>query len=138
MQAISERKTIRDFKMAPVSDQMLSDLLYAGCGISHAGKRTIPTALNKQDIILYVLLPNGAYRYTPTEENHGGALILVSKEDLRSFATKRPGMGMRGSLTVVVVGDKNKWKDIPDGVKFTPFHAGCAVENMYLYCASAG
>lgn len=45
METIGERKTIREFKAQNVDDQTLSEILWVAFGISHDGKRTIPTAM---------------------------------------------------------------------------------------------
>ena len=55
MDVISERKTIREFKAQDIDDQTLSDILWSAWGISHDGKRTIPTAMNQQNLKVYVV-----------------------------------------------------------------------------------
>lgn len=61
--------------------QDLSDLLWAAAGINRpeSGKRTSPTAMNKQEIDVYVCLQEGAYLYHPK----ANSLEPVTKEDLR-------------------------------------------------------
>ena len=63
------------------SMQDLSDLLFAANGVNRpeSGKRTAPSALNRQDIKIYVCTPEAAYLYLPKEH----ALELVSKSYLR-------------------------------------------------------
>lgn len=128
MEVVTERKTSRDFQPEALDAQTLSDLLYCMVGISHDGKLTIPTALNKQDIVVYVLLKDGAFRY----DNKKHTLVKVADTDLRKYATARPGMGEAGAVSFVIVGDNSKW-DKPTPYTYT--HAGAAMQNLYLACA---
>jgi hypothetical protein len=59
MQAISERKTSLEFASEDIHPQMLSNLLWAAFRINRpeSGRRTAPSALNKQEIDIYVV-PN--------------------------------------------------------------------------------
>jgi len=134
MDALTQRKTTREFKADALPDQVLSDLLYAAFGISHDnGKRTVPTALNRQDMVLYVLRKDGAYLYRPDTN----VLVPVSDQDLRRFATGREGMGENGSFSIVIAGDMSKWEADPSGGKrYMPMHAGAIMQNIYLFCAS--
>lgn len=128
MEVINARKTNRDFQPETLDLQTLSNLLYCALGVSHDGKLTIPTALNKQDIVIYVLLEKGAYRY----DNQKHILNRVSTLDLRQHATARRGMGKAGAASFVIAGDNSKWE------KPTPFtytHAGAVMQNLYLVCA---
>ena len=64
MQALAERKTVRDYKPGELDAATLSEILYAANGVNRPdGKRTIPTAMNKQDLEVYVALPGAAYHY---------------------------------------------------------------------------
>ena len=64
MKALSDRHSDREFAVKELSLQDLSDLLWAANGINRPdGKRTAPSALNKQDIDVYVIMKEGAYLY---------------------------------------------------------------------------
>ena len=54
----------RDFAPNPLSMQLLSSLLWTAYGMNRTdGGRTAPSALNVQEIYLFLALPSGAYRY---------------------------------------------------------------------------
>ena len=56
MKVMSERKSSRDFQEnQTVSKQDLSNMLWAAWGLTHDGKRTIATAMNRQELVLYVV-----------------------------------------------------------------------------------
>ena len=64
MKAFSDRHSDREYAAKELSAQDLSDLLWAANGINRTdGKRTAPSALNKQDIDVYVIMKDGAYLY---------------------------------------------------------------------------
>lgn len=88
------RRTARGTAEKSLSQQQLSDLLWAAWGINREdGRRTAPSALNRQEIDLYLIGRKGAYRYDA--EAH--ALVPVAEGDLRgkvnSQSTPAPGTG---------------------------------------------
>lgn len=117
MYALQERKSSRNFNNTQISPQVLGDLLWATWGINRAdGKHTIPTALDKQEVLVYVASEDGIWMYEP--KNH--TLIQKSKDDVRSNI---------GSGTAILI------FAAPDN-KFGPFHVGSLYQNAGLYCAS--
>ena len=81
MKALSERHSTREYASKSLSLSDLSDLLWAANGINRkeSGMRTAPSALNKQDVDVYVVLPEGSYLYDA--KNH--QLTLVAEGDHR-------------------------------------------------------
>ncbi|MGB9605508.1 MAG: nitroreductase family protein, partial [Bryobacteraceae bacterium] len=69
MQALRERKTTREIAPDPLPIQTLSNLLWAAFGVNRAegpmGRpgRTAPSAMNLQEIEIYVAMPQGVYKY---------------------------------------------------------------------------
>lgn len=78
MKALSERHSTREYASKALSNTDLSDLLWAANGINRSseGKRTAPSAMNRQDIDIYVVLPQGTYLY----DAKGHKLNLISEE----------------------------------------------------------
>lgn len=76
MKALSERHSTREYASKALSNTDLSDLLWAANGINRSseGKRTAPSAMNRQDIDIYVVLPQGTYLY----DAKGHKLNLIS------------------------------------------------------------
>ncbi len=69
MDALAKRSTSRAFDSKDLSAEQLSSLLWAAFGINRAdGKRTAPSANNKQATDIYVLLKRGAYVYDAKAE----------------------------------------------------------------------
>ncbi len=124
MEAITKRRTTREFSAKKIDDQTLSDILYAAWGLSHDGKRTIPTARNLQDMQVYVIKADGTFLY----DGESNSLTHVSDKDLRSYFNKQDFMA-DAPLTLLFTG-----KD----PKYAPMHAGSAYQNVSLYTAGRG
>ena len=140
-EALAKRATHREFSPEPLSDQELSDLLWAANGYNRPEerKRTAPTAINRQEIDLYVLRADGAFLYDAAEN----ALVRVSKDDLRGL-TGRPGpnnFALEAPIALVYVVDfeRQRMKDRPaDSLKYAYVDCGFVGQNVYLHCAAAG
>ena len=124
MQAITARATNRSFSHKALTPQVLSNMLYAAFGVSHEDKHTIPTALNKKDLKVFVIKSDGAYLYKPTEN----ALELITSDDLRPLLAKQSFV-LEAPVTLVYAGSNERW---------VPLHAGSAYQNVGLYAASVG
>jgi len=63
MDALAARRSSRSFKPDPLPLAMLSSLLWAAYGINRPdGGRTAPSAINPQEVDLYVAMAEGPYR----------------------------------------------------------------------------
>ncbi|MGE4300973.1 MAG: SagB/ThcOx family dehydrogenase [Victivallaceae bacterium] len=131
MQCLTERKSTREFDGTKRLDaQTLSDLLYAAWGVNRPdGKHTAPTAMNRQAVEVFVLLPNGVFHFNPT--NH--SLEKISEEDARAQAGPQP-MHANAAAIVVMVSDDDKQSN----AGYAAFEAGCVSQNISLFCASEG
>lgn len=137
MQALRLRQSQRAFEHTPLAQQVLSDLLWAAAGINRPelDGRTTPSALNSQEIDVYVALPEGLYRYEPSDH----VLYLISATDVRrvtgyeDFVDKAP-------LDLIYVADHARMKRVPAAQResYASTAAGAMAQNVYLFCASAG
>ena len=89
MQALNERHSSKmNYSGAPLSPQQLSDLLWATWGINRAdGRRTAPTAMNRQDVRVYVALENGVWQY---DAGHALIKVLTATGAARWAAVRSP------------------------------------------------
>lgn len=130
MQVLKERKTTREFGPEKLSPQVLSNLLWAAFGINREdGRRTAPSASNRQEIEIYVVMADGAFRY----DAKGNQLEPVVKEDLRAATGSQDFVG-KAPLNLVYVADLAKQKSADMAYADTGFIA----QNVYLYCTSEG
>jgi SagB-type dehydrogenase family enzyme len=137
MKALSERQSQRDFDPEALPEQMLSDLLWATAGVNRPelGGRTVPSAMNAQEVDVYVAMPNGLYRYAGDTQT----LHLVSATDVRG-STGYQDFVDTAPLDLVFVADYSRMKLVPAAKReaYASASAGAMAQNVYLYCASAG
>jgi nitroreductase len=136
MQALKERKTSREFSSEKLPPQVLSNMLWAANGINRPdGKRTAPTARNKQEIDVYVALEQGLYLY----DAKANILVPVLAEDVRAATGKQPFV-KDAPVNLVFVADYAKMGDMPVDQKdfYAATDTGYVSQNVYLYCASEG
>jgi SagB-type dehydrogenase family enzyme len=137
MKALKNRQTNREFGEGKISQQVLSNLLWAACGINRpeAKKRTAPSAMNYQEVDVYVITAEGVCIYDA--EKH--ALIEISKEDIRSSTGTQPFVAT-APLDLVLVADYSKMarSDEKNREILGMADAAYISENIYLFCASGG
>ena len=133
MQALAERKTIRDYKPGELDAATLSEILYAANGVNRPdGKRTIPTAMNTQDLEVYVALPGAAYHY----DAKANKLVRIDAGDFRAELITRKDLANNAACILVYAADTTKNRT-PE-TKFSAIHVGEASQDVYLYAASKG
>lgn len=135
MQVLKERKSVRDFGPEPLSRQTISNLLWAAWGINREdGRRTAPSASNRQEIDVYVIMADGAYLY----DAQANALKPVARTDVRKFAgTQAYAAG--APVNLIYVADTAKLGG-DDAARLATANAdtGFIAQNVYLFCASEG
>jgi SagB-type dehydrogenase family enzyme len=136
MQALSERKSQREFDAKELPRQVLSNLLWAAYGVNRPdGRRTAPSAMNRQTVEIYAVLKEGAYVYDAAHQQ----LLPVTTGDLRA-ATGTQDFAGQAPLNLVYVADYAKLGSSPETDKalYTGAETGFIGQNVYLYCASEG
>ena len=134
MEVLKERKSSREFSSQELPLQMLSDMLWAANGINRpeSGHHTAPTAMNKQEIDIYVAKKDGLYLYDAKEN----ALIQILAEDIRALTGSQPFV-KDAPVNLIFVADLSKMNaDSAD--YYAGIDTGFISQNVYLYCASAG
>ncbi len=137
MQALQERRSIREFKPEPLADQQMSDLLWAAFGMNRPeiDHRTAPSAQNTQDIDIYVAMGGGWYRY----EAKPHRLVRMGSADLRPL-TSGQAFAKVAPVQLIYVSDYGRMPKVKPELRdlYAGVDTGCIVQNVYLYCASAG
>ena len=135
--ALSIRQSLREFAPEPLPEQVLSYLLWAAGGINrhHVDGRTAPSAMNAQEVLLYVAMPQGLFLYEPKPH----ALRLVVASDVRRVTGNQDFVDT-APLDLVFVADHARMKLVPAAQREAYAHAtaGAMAQNVYLYCASEG
>jgi nitroreductase len=150
--ALKKRRTVRAIRDKKLSLQVLSNLLWAACGVNRKNGpfgvpgRTAASASNAQEIDLYVAMSEGIYLYEVASHR----LIPVVEGDLRALAI---GPGQRGAganapvrLIYVVDIDKFSKAGFQEPGLYDPeiqksyyyVDTGLIAENVYLFASSQG
>jgi SagB-type dehydrogenase family enzyme len=136
MEAISRRRSDREFTSQELPLPLLSNLLWAAYGVNRTdGHRTAPSALDAQEIDVYVALPSGAYLYDATAHQ----LQLIVSSDLRSITGYQDFVD-EAPLDLVFVADYSRMKLVPAALResYASVAAGAISENVYLFAAGNG
>ena len=137
MDALSNRKTSRDFFPKELDLETLSNLLWAANGINRPGDglKTAPSAVNWQEIEIYVCIEKGIYLYNASEHR----LELLMMGDFREATGAQPFV-KDAPLNLIYVADFSRMGDRSDEVKhwYSAADAAFIIQNVYLFCASEG
>lgn len=128
MEALNDRQTTREFSAQELDTQTLSNLLWAAYGFNREDKRTVPSANNRQEFIIYVVLKSGVYVY----DAQNNVLVQKAKGDFRAKTGKQDFVAV-APLNLVYVVDLKK-----NSAEGAAVDSGFISQNVYLYCASAG
>lgn len=141
--ALQQRHSIREYDPSRAIDlQTLSNLLWSAAGINRAetNMRTNPTALNSQEIDLYVFNADGVSLY----DFKNNALVTVAEGDHRQLLTGLPGgfsqdFVLDAPVSVVMIINLNKFEIPADkGLLMGFTDAGIVSQNINLFCAANG
>ena len=99
------------------------------------GKRTVPSALNWQEIDLYVSMAGGLYLYDAKTNR----LKPILNEDIRPLTGKQPFV-KTAPVNLIMVADFSRMGKSASEEKEAYAHADAAFigQNVYLFCASEG
>ena len=104
-EALEKRRSSRDFSGEPIAEEMVAALLWAANGINRKNfKRTTPSALNWQDVSVYVVQANGIWKYLPKRH----ALLFIEGKDQREHFGEIKTWMKLASQHLVFVSDARK------------------------------
>jgi len=137
MQVLKDRKSSRTFSAEKLPMQVLSNMLWAAFGVNRtdSGKRTAPTAMNRQEIDIYVATADGLYIY----DAKAHTLKPVLAEDIRALTGRQPFV-QEAPVNLIFVADFSKMGKGKEDQKafYSATDTGFISQNVYLYCASEG
>jgi SagB-type dehydrogenase family enzyme len=137
MQVLKDRRSSRAFSTEKLPMQTLANLLWAGFGVNRpdSGQRTAPSAMNLQEIDIYVASADGLYLYDAKAHE----LKPILAEDIRALTGRQPFVA-EAPVDLVYVADYSKMGRAANGDKdfYSAADTGFISENVYLYCVSEG
>ncbi|MBO4607048.1 MAG: SagB/ThcOx family dehydrogenase [Prevotella sp.] len=135
MEALRKRRSDREFNAERmISEQQLSQLLWAACGVNRADRKllTIPTAINAQDIQVYVCRKDGVSLYQP----YDNTLVKVTDTDVREMLAERQQNMKTAPLFLLIVSNQEKFRNKNE--IYGAMDAGYSSQNICLMCAALG
>ncbi|MCQ2821613.1 MAG: nitroreductase family protein [archaeon] len=126
------RKSQRDFTNGNITEQELSQLLWASYGYGNDKHRTVPSYMAFYSFDIYVFMQDGVYLYYPDKNE----IELKVAGDHRE-ATGDNEYVVRAAANICLVGDYTKISiaDLNKKQQIMRYDAGFATQDMYLVCA---
>jgi SagB-type dehydrogenase family enzyme len=145
MKALSVRASVREWSDKELGLQDLSDLLWAANGINRPdGRKTASSAMNAQDVDIFVFMKAGAYLYDAAAH----ALVPVLAGDHRSeLMMMRPGgpggpggPQSQAPIQIILVSDISRFRMGEPALKleWAAIDTGIVSQNISVFCAATG
>ena len=134
--ALKNRRSMRAFSTKELSNQTLSNLLWSAFGVNRSdGKRTAPSAVNAQDVSIYLAMGKGVFKYKASQNK----LDLVLKEDIRDKVGSQSFLN-NAPVVLIYISDLSKFTKMSESDKifYSAADTGLISQNVYLYCAGEG
>lgn len=138
MQSLAKRASVTEFDTKELELQDLSDLLWAANGINRPeeGKRTAASAMNAQDVDVYVFTKEAAYLY----DAKVNSLVFVTAGDHRSAVAGQQEFVAKAPVICLLVSDISRFRTGNEQQKldWANIDTGIVSQNIALFCTSAG
>ena len=130
---LQERRSVREYQDKHVDLKILSTLLWAACGISDpaSGKITAPSAVNMQDIKVYVCNKLGVALFNAKDNT----LTQVSNENILQDLAAGQNFVLDAPFTLLLVSDQGNRRR---NDQYGAMDAGYVSQNIYLACNALG
>jgi SagB-type dehydrogenase family enzyme len=140
-EALSKRRSIREFKGGMLSLGELSQLLWAAQGITEKrrGFRTAPSAGALYPMEVYLLTKDGFYYY----KSHFHCLEVIKEEDLRrplgEAALSQSSIAQaQANFLICAVYDRITFRYGERGIRYAHIETGHIAQNIHLQALALG
>ena len=137
-EALARRRSVRQFVSQPLSSSQISQLAWAGQGITEPqrGLRTAPSAGALYPIELYFATPEGVSVYQP----QGHSLQQILDQDVRGVLAATSTQGSVAGCDIIVAGSVRKLTTQfrRDARKYMLLEAGHVAQNIQLQAVCLG
>ena len=135
-EVLMQRMSSRQFDTAAVDEAVISALLWSANGINRpeSGRRTAPSALNAQDIDVYLIDKQGIWIYEPKTHS----LKIVVEGDQRLVVAGSQAEFAQAPLFLLLVSDISRFRtgEREQRLEWAALDAGLVAQNVLLFCAS--
>jgi len=139
-EALEKRRSVRRFARRPLTEMEISRLLWAAQGVTGGGRgRTAPSAGALYPLEVYLVLPEGVYRYHPRNQElrihrKGNFLGQLSEAALGQASVREaPAVIVLAAVYERVTGKYGK-----RGERYVILEAGHAAQNLHLEAVALG
>ncbi len=134
--ALRRRRSTRDYSTRKLTDQLLSEILWAAFGINRpTSDRTAPYWRHVMVIDVYAAMADGVWLYDPLHHQLSRHMTDDVRADtgIQSFAATAP-------LNLIYVAHGERMEDISTAERrlYASVDAAFIGQNVYLCCASEG
>ncbi|HSV26452.1 MAG TPA: SagB/ThcOx family dehydrogenase [Sedimentisphaerales bacterium] len=141
VRAIHLRRSVRNFRPAPLSDEQLSALLWSGQGITgrERGLRAAPSAGATYPIELFVLDRHGIHRYLPARHSIETISVQDRRRDLTRAALNQDSI-VQAPVVVVIAADYSRTTGRygDRGRRYVYIETGHVAQNIHLQAVALG
>ncbi|MCD8305295.1 MAG: SagB/ThcOx family dehydrogenase [Prevotella sp.] len=136
IEALATRHSVREYGEGELTLQDISNLCWAACGQTRDEEHiTAPSAMNRQEIRLFLFCKDGVYEYLAKEN----VLRKAAEGDNRNLIAGPQDFVLNAALALVMVVDFDKFGiDDDRALMMGCVDAGNISENINLYCQSTG
>jgi len=140
MQALSQRKSTREFVERELNASQMSKIMYAANGVNREnGKRVNPAGMGIYCVEVYAVTKSGIYHYDAA--NH--KMILTAAGDYRKIATNGEENPMKAAVNLVYVENPSVWANMESidrekQIFFADIMAGSMIQSVALAAESEG
>lgn len=136
MEAMANRRSIREYSSREFTDQELSNLLWASMGQNRPdGRLTAPSCRNFQEIRLFLFDAKGVSEYHPATHS----LTHIVAGDYRELVAGGQDFVKSAPISLVMIADMTKFGNITDHAKMmAAVDAGIVSQNISVACAALG
>ncbi len=136
IETLQTRRSVRNYADMDLTMQQISNVCWAACGRSRDDEHiTAPSALNRQEIRLFVFTKTAVYEYIAAENK----LRFAVAGDHRQLVAGQQDFVMQAPVSLVMVIDFDKLGMTGEkALMYGCVDAGNVSENINLYCQSVG
>ena len=136
-EALGKRRSRRDFSSKPIEPALLSTLLWSAAGLtSPTGLRTVPSAMDSREIVVFVFDQKGVWLY----DAQNASLLQTAEGDKRSETTLGQIFVAKAPVTLVFAADTTRCQKL-NGPLFDRclcVDAGCVTMASQLAATALG
>ena len=144
--ALRERRSVREFRAATLTQDEMSQLLWAAQGItSRDGLRTAPSAGALYPLVVYLLagtvqgLEPGIYKYVPAGHKLMRTIAGDQRHPLAAAALGQDSVAEAGAVLVFTAVEQRTTRKYGErGVRYIHIETGHASQNVFLQATALG